>query len=289
MRTVRNQSIGLAITAMSNPYFADVAQSIEAALSQAGFSLLLTDTHDDPRVELRAVMTLLTRPVDALILAPSADPSAALQHARQRGVPVVLLDRMTDFDFDQVTAESTEATAVLVEHLAHVAGHTKIAMISGKPGLATTMDSVLGYRTGLERNGLSVRDSYVVSGQSTSEGAAQALHKLLSLKDPPTAVVAGNNRMTIGAVRAARDASVSVPQDLALVAFDDFPWADLIRPRLTVMSQPTRAIGQQAAELVLSRLRNPEAPVRRVVLESSFVHRESCGCPPPPHSEPPWN
>ena len=118
-----------------------------------------------------------------------------------------------------------------------------------------------------------------MSGGSSSGPAEDALHALLGLAERPTALIVGNNSMTIGAMRAARDAGVRVPQDLAIAVFDDFEWADLFHPRLTVVAQPIRALSEQAIGLVLSRLADPSMPgIRRVVLQSEFVHRESCGC-----------
>jgi LacI family transcriptional regulator len=277
VRTIRSQTVGLAMTAMSNPYFGDVVHSIERALSRAGYAPLLAETHDDVAAELRAVSDLLSRRVEAIILAPSADPTRALEHARARGVPVVLIDRAAPLDVDQVVTENVEPTAFLVDHLVGV-GHRRIAMISGKAGLTTTEERVQGYRLGLSRNRIRFDKALVVPGHSTDDGGQLALHQLWQLPKRPTAVLVGNNRMTIGAMHAAREASIDIPADLALVSFDDFEWADFFRPGLTVIAQPTKSLGEQAAELAVSRLADPTLPSRRVVLRPRFVHRDSCGC-----------
>jgi LacI family transcriptional regulator len=151
-------------------------------------------------------------------------------------------------------------------------------MVSGKPGLTTTDERVAGYRAALHRARIRFRPDYLVSGHSTDEGATQAFAELMGLTNPPTAVVVGNNRMTIGVMRGARDAGIKVPQDLAVVAFDDFEWADLFHPRLTVIAQPTIAMGEQAVDLMFSRMANPGMPSRRLVMQPTFMHRESCGC-----------
>ncbi|WP_245707535.1 LacI family DNA-binding transcriptional regulator [Pseudonocardia oroxyli] len=278
LRSAGSRVVGLAMSAISNPYFGDVVHGIDRAATRQGYSLLLADTHDDVDGELRAVSDLLGRGVEAIVLAPSADPSTALRHARHRDVPVVLIDRFSDAaDTDQIGGENVEATALLVEHLATI-GHTRIAMISGQPGLGTTQERLEGYRLGLHRHGLTPRPGYIVTGHSSGEAARATLNELLTQAEPPTAVVVGNNQMTIGAMRAVRDAGINVPRDLALVAFDDFEWADLFHPRLTVIAQPTQALGEQALQLVLSRLADPGAPARRVVMKPTFVHRDSCGC-----------
>lgn len=277
LRTEGTQTIGLAMSAMSNPYFGDVVHAMERTAAKVGYSLLLADTHDEADQELRAISNLLSRRVEAIVLAPSPEPAVALKYAEQRDVPVVLIDRFNKAEVDQIGAENVEATAGLVDHLAGL-GHRRIGIISGKAGLGTTEERLAGFLLGLSRNKLSLDDRLVLSGGSSARMAEQAFHELLSSPEPPTALVVGNNRMTIGAMRAARDAGVRVPDDLAVVVFDDFEWADLFHPRLTVIAQPTRALGEQAVELVLSRLANPSLPARRMMLQPTFVHRESCGC-----------
>lgn len=277
MRQKGTRTVGLALSAMSNMYFGDLVHNIERTLAHAGYSLLLVDTHDNVVDELRAVADLLTRRVDAILLAPSADASGAISHAEQQGVPVVLIDRGSSAHLDQVFAESREPTATLVDHLAEH-GHERIAMIGGRPGLSTTEERIKGYREGLRRNGIRFNKDLLVSGDSTDEGALAAFRTLMALPERPTGLVVGNNVMTLSVMRAARDAGIAVPGDLALVGFDDFPWADLFHPGLTVIAQPTDAMGREAANMVLTRLADPSRPVRRVVLKPSFRHRESCGC-----------
>jgi LacI family transcriptional regulator len=277
LRTVGTQTIGLAMSAISNLYFGSVVAEIERAAARAGYSLLLADTHDEVGEELRVMSNLLSRRVEAIVLAPSPEPAGALQYARQRNVPVVLIDRFIKADVDQIGTENIEATAGLVDHLASL-GHRRIGMISGLEGLSTTEERLAGFQLGLRRNNLSLDRRCVLSGGSSSGSAENALHALLALAERPTALVVGNNSMTIGAMQGARDAGIRVPEDLAVVVFDDFEWADLFHPRLTVIAQPVRALSEQAVKLVLSRLADPSLPAHRVVLQPEFVHRESCGC-----------
>jgi len=226
---------------------------------------------------LRAVSDLLGRRVEAIVLAPSADPSGALRHAHLQDVPVVLIDRLMKENVDQIGSENLEPTAELVDHLVSI-GHRRIAMISGRPGLSTTEERVAGYRLGLKRNRIRANTDYLISGDSRDDAAQQAFLKLLALPKPPSALVVGNNRMTIGVMRGAREVGMKIPDDIALVAFDDFEWADLFHPRLTVIAQPTQKMGEQALQLVLSRLADPAMPPRRILMHPTFVHRESCGC-----------
>lgn len=274
----RTQSLGLAISGLANPYFTDVIAGVEAAAGRAGHTLLLAETREDPEQELRVVQALVQRRVDGLVLAPS--PGAAdhaLRYLAAQELPVVLLDRVADAGLDQVACESEEPTAGLVEHLAG-RGHRRIGMVVGLAGLSTTEERLRGYRLGLARSGLPHDPALVADGGSHRDRARAAAHALLDLPAPPTALVSGNNFMTIGVLRALAERGLRVPEDVALVGFDDFDWADLLAPRLTVVAQPTGELGRRAVELLLARLDDPRRPARTVRLPATFVHRDSCGC-----------
>ncbi|MGW2032834.1 LacI family DNA-binding transcriptional regulator [Streptomyces sp. NPDC001356] len=304
--TSRTRSIGLAVSAISNPYFTEILQGVEAAALEAGYSLLIADPHDDPRHERKVVQLLHERRVDGMIVAPSAEPGDLVGYLRRHAVPTVFLDRLVDAGaaedvttgngaqvaaatspgtarFDQVCTESAAPTALLVTHLAGL-GHRRIALVAGLPGLSTTSERVSGYREGLAAAGLAHDERLLVCGNSESAGAERATAGLLALPDPPTALVTANNAMTIGALRALRRHGRSVPDDLALCCFDDFAWADLFSPRLTAIAQPSREVGTQAVRVLLDRLAEPERPARTVRLPCTFVHRTSCGCPEEPGS-----
>jgi LacI family transcriptional regulator len=300
--TSRTRSIGLAVSAISNPYFTEILQGVEAAALEAGYSLLIADPHDDPGHERKVVQFLHERRVDGMIVAPSADPRDLVGYLRRHAVPTVFLDRLIDRDgtdgaaaaggagtaagegspwYDQVCAQSAEPTARLVTHLAGL-GHRRIGLVAGLPGLSTTSERASGYRNGLTAAGLAHDERLLVSGNSESTGAEEATSALLALPDPPTALVTANNAMTIGALRALRRGGLSVPDDIALCCFDDFAWADLFSPHLTAIAQPSRELGAQAVQLLLERLSEPHRPTRTVRLPCAFIHRTSCGCPAEP-------
>jgi LacI family transcriptional regulator len=274
----RTQSIGLAISGISNPYFMDVVAAIEAEASAHGHTLLLGDTHDEPEKELQMVQELAARRVDGLLLAPSAGAGdQALRYLAERSLPVVLLDRFLPVPLDQVGTHNAEPTADLVAHLVDH-GHRRIGFVAGLRGLSTTEERIDGYRLGLARCGLEIDERLVDYGNSQHESARAATHRLLDGPTPPTALVAANNAMTIGAMHALRDRGLRVPTDIALVAFDDLEWSDLFEPRLTVIAQPTRDIGRTAVQMLLARLEAPDREPQSVRLPATLVHRDSCGC-----------
>jgi len=273
------RSLGVAISLVANPYFAELIRAIEHEITRSGYTLVLADTHDEPAAEQSAVRTLRSRRVDGLILTPSSKAAGTvLPELRQVGLPIVLVDRLTTAqDVDQVGPENIYATSGLVGHLASV-GHRRIGMISGAEGLATTNERVLGYRLGLGRAGLTWDSELVVSGSSAAPPAAAALGRLLALPEPPTAVVAGNNTMLSGVLHECRTRGVRVGRDLAVVGYDDVEWADLVDPPVTTVAQPIAEMGRTAVQLLLARIADPTRKPTTARLQTTFMHRHSCGC-----------
>jgi LacI family transcriptional regulator len=239
--------------------------------------MLFVDTHDDPEQELRVVTALHHRRVDGILLAPSTG-SLALEYLQANQVPAVLVDRMMCDRFDQVGVENTQSTQALVAHLiGH--GHRRIGFISGRAGLGTSDERVAGYQAALQAAGLVFDPQLLVNGGSSSEPARQATAQLLTLATPPTAIMAGNNLMTLGAMHALRDANIDVPGQMALVGFDDFDWADFFVPRLTLIAQPVQELGARAVNLLLERMASPKRKTHSVRLAPTLKIRNSCGCP----------
>nr|WP_218580412.1 LacI family DNA-binding transcriptional regulator [Pseudomonas sp. Q1] len=269
-------TIGVAISALSNHYFSETVHAIETECAKHGYMMLFVDTHDDPEQELRVVTALHHRRVDGMVLAPS-NGSKALDYLRVNQIPTVLVDRMMSEQFDQVGVDNAQPTQALIAHLiAH--GHRRIGFIAGREGFSTTDERVAGYRAALQAAGLPFDPQLLVNGGSNTQPARQATAQLLGLAAPPTAIMAGNNLMTLGAMHALRDAHIAVPGQMALVGFDDFDWADFFVPRLTLIAQPVQALGARAVDLLLQRMARPDAPTQSVRLAPTLRLRHSCGC-----------
>jgi len=274
----RSHTIGVAISALSNHYFSETVHAIETECARHGIMMLFVDTHDDPDQELRVVQALHHRRVDGILLAPSSDPQqAALKYLTGNAIPSVLVDRMAVEGFDQVGVENRQSTGELVDHLVHH-GHRRIGMIAGHRGLSTTEERIEGYRMALDRAGLTWDRQLLVDGESNSESARVATATLLQLETPPTAILAANNLMTIGAMHALRDANIAVPEQMALVGFDDFDWADFFLPRLSVVAQPVQSLGARAVQLLLQRIEDPDGERLTEQLAPTLRIRNSCGC-----------
>jgi len=276
----RTQSIGVAMSARSNPYFGAVVSAIDSAASQYGSTILLGETADDPGRELQLIDTLLGRRVDGIIFAPG--PSAqvrVLPLLARSATPIVLMDRLSrGSPFDQVGTDNTEPVARLVDHLALVHGHRRIGFISGLQGLGTTDERLAGYRLGVARSAIDGDPALICDGGSSQQGGVQASTALLDLARPPTAVIAGNNAMTVGALRLLNSRGVRVPAQLAIASFDDFEWASLLASPLTSIAQDWDTIGTRAVEVLMGRLDTAHDPLVFERVATSMVIRNSCGC-----------
>ena len=278
LATATTHTVGIAISISTNYYFNDIVSSIERACASLGQLVFLCDTQNDPATELKVVRELVQRRVDGIILAPSADPeNRALEFLTASKVPFVLVDRLTSAKVDGVALQNRFAMETLVDHLVSH-GHRRIGLIAGEPGFRSTIERVEGYERALKKHGIEIDKELMHDGNATSEEARWSAQKLFALKDRPTAIAAGNNLATIGVMKAVHDAGLRVPDDLALIGFDDFEWADCFEPRLTVIAQPSDMIGQRAAELLAARIKTPDAPPKSIRLAPTLVLRRSCGC-----------
>jgi LacI family transcriptional regulator len=276
------RAIGFVASNASYAYFAEVVQGVESAARELGYALLLCDSHDDPEIERQSVATLLAHRVDGVLLSPTNDwTRSALPVLRRGKLPFVLVDRTSDVKCDQVVTENTSPAQTLVEHLAE-AGHQRIAMLTGLPRLSTTAERLEGYLRALERHEIPRDLDLIVSGRSDSRGGRRGVRKLLQLADPPTAIFCSNDAMTVGALLALRDMGRRVPEDIAVVAFDDFEWADAFTPAITTAAQPAYTIGTMAVRMLQQRISDPVAPPRISRLPTEIMHRTSCGCARPP-------
>jgi LacI family transcriptional regulator len=271
-------AVGLTLPLGANPYFAEVVQGVEQELARAGRVLVVADTHDDPETERRAVASLLGHRIEAFVLAPTAgwiDRTWPL--LTERRAPFVLVDRLVEGEFDQIGVENEPGSRALVEHLLAL-GHRRVGMISGLPGLSTTLERESGYLRAHRLRRVALDRSLTQCGESSVDGGRRAMLRLLDQAAPPTAVFVGNNAMTVGALTALEERKVRVPRDMALVAFDDLEWSRLVHPGLTVAAQPCHAMGARAVQLLLSKLAEPKLAARSLRVPASIEHRASCGC-----------
>lgn len=278
LRRSSTESIGLVISDSGQPAFADMVRGVEQAASESGFVLLLANSAEDPDRELRAIEALQSRRVDGIILARTADSSAAaLDWPRAQDVPVVLLDRLSDVPFDQVGVDNESAMRTLVGHLLDL-GHREIALVAGNLAVPTLRERRAGFASAHAARGLAVDPALVLTGPGDVESSRAAVAELLTGARRPTAIVSASSPIAIGTLRAAADLGVRIPRDVAFVSFDSLPTSDLMNPPMTTAEQPATAVGREAMRLLARRLGQPDAAPTTVRLAATIAHRVSCGC-----------
>jgi len=287
-RSLRRSStgtIGLMISDISNPFFSDLVRGVEDAVYGAnkGYNLVLCNTDEDPSKERLYLDVMLEKRIDGLIMAPVGGNRGTLAGLIDDGFPVVFVDRdLPDLLADSVMVDNRKAAFELIGHLNGL-GHRKIALMHAELTADSIEERLTGYRLALETAGIAVDPGLLFhSGSSIADARAAALAFIDSGKDV-SAVFCTNNFMTLGFLQAMNDRGMKCPDDLAVVGFDDFPWASAFHPQLTVVAQPAAAIGKEGVSLMLARLaaEAPVEPVRRV-LKAQLVVRESCGARLPP-------
>jgi LacI family transcriptional regulator len=277
LRTGKTGTIGLSISAMSNPYFGTFVHLIERQVSDDGMSLILVDTHDDPERELKVTTELLARRPDAILLAPSSQPERTIDAIARRSIPMVLIDRVPpwapDDRFDAIGVENTEAMRTVVEHLVAL-GHEHIGLVADRRGLYTTEERVVGFERGMSSAGGALWGT-VVNGTDADGVDIHVVERLLASSPAPTAIIGGNNMVTIEVMRQLVELGKEIPRDVSLVSFDDFEWADLFHPRLTAVRQPVEALAERTVQLLRERLADPTIAGRVERIAPRMILRDS--------------
>jgi LacI family transcriptional regulator len=262
--------IGVAITNLGNPYYGQFALGVEEVVAQYGRRIVLGNTGEELARESQLVADFVGRQVEGLIVVPTGAGAEHLRAARLGQIPLVLASRAVDgLEADTVLLDDVngayEATRRAIE-----AGHRRIAFLGNAVSVSTASRRFEGYSRALADSGLAVEPELVLRGQQDVRSARLAMEKLLDLANPPTAVFSANNRNTIGALHAigARQRAGTLPSAPAIIAFDDVELADLLQVPLLVVSHDPRALGAQAARMLLERLDGDEAdrPPRLVEL-----------------------
>ncbi len=270
-------TIGLVVGDIDNPFFAAAARGLSDVLESEGYTVLLSNADEDEEREQRAVRALRARRVDGLVVVPTR--GAGLAEVAGSGLPLVQLDRaVRGLAADAVMVDNAAGSAAAVRHLLS-RGHRRIGMVTDSPLISSSAERISGYRRALRAAGLPPDDGLLSIGGSTQADGRRAARALLDHPDRPTAVFTANNFMTHGTLLAARDLGLRIPDDVALVGFDDLDWTTLVDPPLTVVSQPVSELGRVAGERLMARIRGDDSPPRRIRLRTQLIVRGSCGAP----------
>jgi LacI family transcriptional regulator len=280
LREGRRRMIGVIIPDLQNPFLTGVVHGVEAILYQAGYTLVLGHSDGFAQREQAHIAGLRGEGAAGLILIPDNGDGANYSSLQAWDIPVVAVDRIPKgLKVDLVSTNHREGAREAVAHLmSH--GYKEIALINGPRGFSVTQERLAGYQEALNAGKIPMREPYIVHSNFRQSGGEEAMNQLLDLPKPPRAVLVGNNLMALGALQALHNRNVRIPEDMAIVGFDDMPWASSLRPPLTVIAQPIEQLGQIAAQMLLERLHAPQRLVRQVILPPLLIVRASCGAHP---------
>lgn len=265
-------SLGVVLMDIADPFYSVLTRAVEEVASSHGSLVFAGSSDEDVVRERELALDLCARRVDGLLVVPAGDDQRYLRAEISAGMPVVFVDRPgVGVSADAVLVDNAGGSRAAVEHLA-AHGHQRIGFLGDNPAIYTARERLRGFALGLAAIKRAHDARLVEMGPHTPQSVRAALERFRSQRHPATALVTGNNRITVLVLRALATMRGWRP---ALVGFDDLELADLLRPRLTVIEQDASALGRIAAELLFARIAGDRRPIQRVVLPTRLVARGS--------------
>lgn len=274
----RTDTIGLLLPEISGAFFSPMLKGIEAAAHQAGYDLLIHSTQQVETTRRR----LGEHNTDGLLIFTNSLAPSELQRLYNINFPIVLLHQTPpdSLNIPTIAIENKDGAAMLVTHLIEKHGRRRIVYLRGPQGHEDSVWRERGYREALENHNIEFDTSLIASGGFDDEEAFSTAQQLLAGGLDFDAVFAGDDDAAIGVIRALKLAGRSVPQDVAVVGFDDVPFARYLSPALTTVRAPIEQVGREAVRQLVRQL-NGEQAEALTLMRTELVIRESCGCPPP--------
>lgn len=278
LRFQQTMTLAVVITDITNPFWTTVTRGVEDVAQANGYSTILCNTDESEAKQEQYLHMLLRRRIDGILLVPACSEAKTIELIQKQEIPVVVMDRyVPDIDVDIVRADSEGGAYKLTQYLTSL-GHQKIAMLTGPESVSTSVDRVRGYKRALKDAGLPDSAEFVYWGEFTQESGRQLAMQAMANPERPTAIFSGNNFIAIGARRFLHTNGIQVPDDIALVTFDDIPMNLVADPFMTAAFQPAREMGQQATQILLDRIKGDvDVPTRHVVLPTEIIIRASSG------------
>ncbi|MDD5597830.1 MAG: substrate-binding domain-containing protein, partial [Victivallaceae bacterium] len=273
--------IGILIPDIANYFFADVIKGIQSVTDDRQYDLVLCTTDGDYQKEIEVLRRLQLRKVDGIITAAMALSTRKsgcdfIKDLAQKGQHIVSISPVwEDFPGDFVEVNNTRGAAMATNHLIDL-GHQKIAYIGGSLESISAQQRLAGYQEAMKSANIPVTDNLIVNGDFSFGGGYNAARKMLSLESSPTAIFAANDVMALGAIQAIKESGKSIPEELAVVGFDDIPISNMAQPALTTIRQPRNEIGRKSAEILLDRINDKLTDEKiGIVIQPKLIVRSS--------------
>ncbi len=276
LKLEKTDTIGLIIPDIANPYFGSIAKTIEVEARKNGYSIILCDSLDDENTEAELLQLLAKRKVDGIIIAPTGKSSNHVTEIQEQGIPVMVIDRyLPDTNLPFVTTDNYLGALLATEHFIAL-GHRNIACIQGINGVSANNERVKGYRDALQKHRIPVSETMIMGTDFGEENGYLQTRKLLALPEHPTAIFALSNLISLGSIRALKEAGLTIPDDISIISFDEQAWSAFLTCPMTTVEQPREEIGRLAFGALLNIIDKvlPEK-TDKIMLQPRLILRES--------------
>ena len=273
----RTETLGLIIPDISNPFFADIAQTIEKEARSKGFSLILSDSGDDWNDEKELINLLRSHKVDGIIIAPVGTRFEHIIQAYNSGLALVIIDRcFPGINVPSITSDNYQGGYDAVNYLIRM-GHKKIICIQGTPQSLPNMERLRGYRDACKVNNISVDEGLIVGDNFSMENGYRQTRIMFSMENPPTAIFAFSNLISLGVIKATNEMGMKIPEDISLISFDEQPYSAYLGTPMTTISQKKSEMGQLAIDVLLKYIVNEEyrKKIVNLKLKTDLIIRDS--------------
>ncbi len=274
--TKKTKTIGLIIPDIANPFFPEIARGAEDKANEAGYNIIFCNTDDNIEKEQKYIDMLSEKMVDGIIFTASSDRNNSLDKLQRQSIPIILLDRDIPFkgDVGRIVVNNKQGTYEGTKYLIEK-GYKLIAFINGNIANETAKHRLAGFKMALQEYELEIKAERMLEGSFKREWGYGAASWLLNQEIPFDAVVCGNDLIAIGAIRALKDGGKSIPEDVAVLGFDDIYMSKLVEPELSTISQPKYEMGYRASELLISMIEKEKNMDRIIVFDTKLVIRKS--------------
>ena len=280
MRINKTYTIGLLMATLTNPFYAETAKTIVDTANQCGYTIILCITNNDPKKQKEYIKILQERKVDGFLFASVLTQDKPVKELIKSKIPYMLFNRRfsSNKNINYVVQDNAAGTKMAVEHLMKL-GHKRIAFIRGNRNFSTAVERFNGYQQALEENGFDYNEDIIVNGEYDTEKTIKATKALLALPTPPTAIVASNDLMALSAIEVIVSSKLRIPDDIALIGYDDVDMAGHSLIQLTTIAQNKTFMANIATQTLIKIIedkQHSQQPIQ-IILKPQLVIRKTCG------------
>jgi LacI family transcriptional regulator len=275
--TITSTMIGVIVPSLRPPFFPEVVEALQEVFTENDRMVYVCNANSDPELEMVYAKHLQSLHVDGVIFASTWgwEDLEPIKYLTSQGTPVAIINRKAeDLPVDLIQVDKTKGNYLATSHLIDL-GHRNIGCISILSLGSIKPEEMIGYRTALQEAGIPIREDLLVAAYPSFSGGYEAAKSLLSRRNPPTAIFARSDTLAVGAIRAALDLGLRVPEDLSVVGFGDIELAQYLNPPLTTIRQPISELGAMAASMLLERIANKQLGQRQTIVEPRLIVRNS--------------